>query len=463
MRPLESVLAAVAVGAIYWPVVTGRRWRRGWMAVLVVVLDLAQWLFEGFRWQLVPLHLGVVALAIDDIGWEDRRVRGYRRFRRGALGIVGVALMLVLPAALPVPSMPEPSGPYQVATRTFTLVQPDTEERYGPDPGAPRRIPVQVWYPARVPDGTAPLPWLADFDAVAPALARRRGLPGFFLDHTRGVESSSYPDGEPYSGTIPVIIYVHGWAGTRSLALNQLESLASHGFLVVAADHTYAAVTTVFPDGSVEPLDPAALPDPEEVGDDEYDKAAARLLKTMTGDIQAIVDALAEGTARTFGEVAAMADLGAIGVYGYSAGGGAAVQFCLEDERCQAVLGLDPWVEPIPNRTVARELQVPSLFIRSDEWRTRPNDGRLRGLAERSPSISYWIGIEGTAHSDFVMTPIFSPVGSVIGLKGPIPADRIIPILDEYLVAFFQRYLFGVGGAALDDPPPAEVTLEVIP
>ncbi len=463
MRPLESILVAVAVGAIYWPVVTGRRWRRGWMAALLILLDVAQWIFEGFRWQLVPLHLGVLGLAVDDIGWEDRRVRGYRRFRRGALGILGAGLMVLLPAALPVPSLPEPTGPFQVATRTFTLVQKETEEVYGPIPGMPRRIPVQVWYPAMVPEGVEPLPWLPDFDAVAPALARRQGFPGFFLDHTRGVESHSYPEGEPYSGTIPVIIYAHGWTGSRSLALNQLESLASHGFLVIAADHTYAAITAVFPDGRSVPFDPDALPDPDEVSDEEYEKAAARLLETYTTDLQAIVDALAEGPDGPFGDVAAMADLGAVGVYGHSAGGGAAVQFCLEDERCRAVLGLDPWVEPIPNRIVARELQVPSLFMRSDEWRVLPNDGRLRGLAERSPSVSYWVGIEGTAHNDFVLTPAFSPVGSLIGLKGPIPAERIFPIIDEYLVAFFQRYLFGVGGAALDDPPPSEVSIEVIP
>ena len=124
---------------------------------------------------------------------------------------------------------------------------------------------------------------------------------------------------------------------------------------------------------------------------------------------------------------------------------------------------MDPWVEPIPDRIVAKELQIPSLFMRSDTWRDTPNDGRLRGLAERSPSISYWMGIEGADHNDFVITPILSPVASLLGLKGPIPADRVIPIIDDYLTAFFDRYLFGVGGAVLDEPPPPEVTLEVIP
>lgn len=463
MRPLESALTVIVLAALYWPVVTGRRWRRGWMAGLLVVADLAQWIFEGFRWQLVPLHLGVVALAIDDVGWEDRRVRGFRRLRRGALGIMGSGLMVLLPLSLPVPTLPAPSGPFQVATQTFVLAEPDVEEPYGDSPGGTRLIPVQVWYPAKVPPDAEPLPWLPDFDAVAPALAEEQGFPGFFLDHTRDVRSHSYPVGEFYSGTIPVIVYSHGWTGFRGIALNQVESLASHGFMVLAPDHTYGAVAAAFPDGRVVPLDPAALPDPEEVPADEYDAAATELVGTFAGDITAIVDALAEGVDGPFGEVAAHADVGTLGVYGHSTGGGAAVRFCLTDERCSAVLGLDPWVEPIPDRIVAKELQIPSLFMRSDGWRGTPNDGRLRGLAERSPSISYWIGIEGADHNDFVITPVFSPVASLLGLKGPIPAHRVIPIIDDYLVGFFDRYLFEMGGAVLDEPPPPEVSLEVIP
>ncbi len=463
MRPLESALAVSVLTALYWPVLTGRRWRRGWMAGLLVVVDAAQWIFEGFRWQLLPLHVGVLALVIDDIGWEDRRVRGFRRFRRGALGVVGAGFMLLLPVALPIPHAPDPTGPFQVATRTFVLAEAGVEETYGDAPGSTRLIPVQVWYPAKVPAGVEPLPWLPDFDAVGPALARRQGFPGFFLDHTRNVASHTYPEGEFYSGTIPVIVYSHGWTGFRGIALNQMESLASHGFMVLAPDHTYGAIAAVFGDGRVVPLDPDALPDPEEVSPDDYEEAATTLVATFAGDITAIVDALAEGPDGPFGEVAAHADLSALGVYGHSTGGGAAVRFCLVDDRCTAVLGLDPWVEPIPDRIVAKELQIPSLFMRSDEWRDIPNDGRLRGLAERSPSISYWVGIEGAGHNDFVMTPILSPVASMLGLKGPIPADRVIPIIDDYLTGFFDRYLFGVGGAVLDEPPPPEVTLEVIP
>ena len=124
---------------------------------------------------------------------------------------------------------------------------------------------------------------------------------------------------------------------------------------------------------------------------------------------------------------------------------------------------MDAWVEPIPDKVVAQEFQVPSLFIRSEDWTGTANDRRLRGLAERSPSLSYWIGITGAGHNDFVMTPLFSPIADRLGLKGPIDTERVVPILDSYLVAFFDRYLLGIGGSALDTPPPPEVELELIP
>ena len=117
--------------------------------------------------------------------------------------------------------------------------------------------------------------------------------------------------------------------------------------------------------------------------------------------------------------------------------------------------GFDAWVEPIPDRLVARELQIPSMFLRSDEWRELLKDRRLGGMAERSPARSYWIGVIGADHYDFVLPPSFSPYTDVLGLKGPIPSDRMQRIVDDYLVGFFDRHLLGVGGAVLDEAPRA--------
>jgi hypothetical protein len=102
------------------------------------------------------------------------------------------------------------------------------------------------------------------------------------------------------------------------------------------------------------------------------------------------------------------------------------------------------------------------LFMRSDGWRGTPNDGRLRGLAERSTDVTYWIGIEGAGHNDFVVTPFFSPVAARLGMKGPISVGRVVPIIDRFLRGFFDSALLGAGTAAVEQNPFREVTLEVL-
>ena len=480
MRTYETIQAAMVVAAVFLPVLTGVRLRRGVMALVLFGAMFAQWTFEGYRWQILFLHLATIGLAIGDLMWDERRIRGVRRFRRGVLGVPGVLLPLVLPILLPIPDLPAPSGPFDVGTQVFVVSDPERFEIYGipepdpdtpivetdgeevEDPGEARRIVVQAWYPATLPEGASPEVWTPDLDVVGPALARRLGYPGFFLNHVDDVPSHSFRDAMPLAGRVPVVLYAHGWTGFRTIALNQIETLASHGYLVLAADHVYGAIATRYPDsGDVVYLDDRALPDEQTTEADEYEDASEELVETFADDLIMIIDQLEAGESGAFGELSVHADLENIGIFGHSTGGGAAARACLEDERCDAVVGFDAWVNPIPDRIVARELQVPSMFVRSDEWRELPNDRRLMGMAERSPSISYWMGLVGAAHNDFILTPAFSPYAETLGLKGPIEGNRVVSILDDYLVGFFDRYLLGVGGAVLDEPPPVEATLEV--
>ena len=55
-----------------------------------------------------------------------------------------------------------------------------------------------------------------------------------------------------------------------------------------------------------------------------------------------------------------------------------------------------------------------------------------------------------------------SPVANQLGLKGPIPTGRVIPIVDNYLLGFFDVFLLGTGSAALDSVTFPEVSVSVI-
>jgi dienelactone hydrolase len=456
------ILLFTVVFAIAWPAVFGVRPRRGIAAGLLSIAIVLQIQIDGFRWQMFPLYVLATGLAIGDLLFIGRQLTWTRRVARGVFGLVGVALTAVLAFVLPVPELPLPPGPEIIGTLTVEVVDSEREEIYGATPEGPRRFMAQVWYPARGGDGIQPLPWSEDWDVVAPAMSGLLGLPSWFFNYTKYSESHAKPSLQIADGTFPIIVYSHGWTGFRTIAVNQIETLVSNGYMVIAIDHTYGAAVTRLGNGEVIEHDPAALPDEEEVGEEAYAEASSILVSTFAADIVTVLNALELDDGGPFGAIAASADLTRIGVYGHSTGGGAAIKVCLEDERCDAVLGLDPWVEPLSDKVIKLPATRPALYMRSDEWRGNENDNLLRGIAGRSEAITYWVGVEGAEHNDFVLTPLLSPIAAQLGFKGPIRAGRILPIIDNYLLGFFDVFLLGTGSAALDNVSFEEVSVEVI-
>jgi dienelactone hydrolase len=443
-------------------VVFGTRPRRGIVAGALVVALVAQIQFEGFRWQMIPFYVVAVGLAAGDVFYLERGMVWSTRLIRGILGTLGILFAAALPVILPVPDVPVPSGPEPIGSITVDLIDRSRDELYGERPGGPREFVAQVWYPARADDSVEPLAWSEDWDVVAPAIALNMGFPSWFLNHTRYSRSHARADLPMADGTFPVVIYSHGWEGVRTIALNQIEHLVSNGYIVIAPDHTYGAAATVLEDGEVVLADTDALPDAEEVDQQTYDDAATDLVATFSADLVTILDELDEGDTGSFAEIAAAADLNRIGIYGHSTGGGAAIKTCLEDERCKAVLGMDPWVEPLTEDDLRTNMTRPALYMRSEEWLDNPNDSLLFGIAARGESVTYMVAVQGAAHNDFVMTPLLSPFASQIGLTGSIPAGRVIPIVDPDLLGFFDVYLLGTGPAALDSVSFPEVSVTVV-
>lgn len=423
---------------------------------------IAQLQIGGFRWQLIPLYAAAVGLIIGDIVFLDRNLKWSSRIARGVFGLAGLLLVSSPAWLFPVPELPAPSGPETVGTVTLELSLPESEEVYGPRPGRNRELAVQVFYPALPDSATGSAMIHPDWLVIGPELSRSVGLPSWFLSHLRYTKTHTYEGLTVAPGTHPVVIYSHGWQGYRSLALNQIENLVSNGYVVIAPDHTYSAVATVFEDGDLVPYWPDALPVGEDVSPEVYDEAAALLVETHANDLVGILNALDEGEDGTFGQFAESIDLTRIGMYGHGVGGGAAVSVCLTDERCDAVLGMDPWVDHLPDRTLAISATKPAMFLRSAEWDDLANDAILRGIAERSEATTYWIGIDGSGHNDFLMFPFFSPLADEMGLRGPIGAGRIVPIINQYLIGFFDVFLLDTGPASIDTVTFDEVGLEVL-
>lgn len=460
MRSFETYLVIGCLVAVLWPALFGIRSRRGIVAGGLLLLVILQWQIEGYRWQLLPLYLVALGLAVGDVVMIERDLPWFRRIGRGIFGPVGLGLIIAPALILPVPELPAPPGPLAIGTTTFQLVHADRLETYGPDPGVPRRFVAQVWYPAEPAEDARPTPWEPEIDVVARALADRVGVPGFFFSQARYTMSHAFADAPVADGVFPLVIYSHELAGFKTIALAQVEALVSQGFVVAAIDHTYGAVATVI-DGEVADFDSAAFENPEATPVQQVE-ALTLLIDTFAADITTLLDELDEGAAGVLGELAASIDGETVGLWGHGAGGGAVLQVCLTDDRCDAMAGFDPLVTPLPNAVLATTSARPMLLMRSDPQRGTENDAVLRGIVERSQTLTYWVDVLGAESSDFTAAPLVSPIADRLGLKGPIDGRRVTMINRRYLTGFFDRFLHGTGSAALDTADFAEVDVEIV-
>jgi predicted dienelactone hydrolase len=447
VRPIEVLLlllTCAGVARVLTP------WRRIPAVALVVggatlAAFGAHLLLERPRWQLLPAY--AIALASVGLAASDG-LRPCEASRRRAPAACAVALTLLggaLGWALPVVELTAPSGPYAVGTTTTTLVDAHRDDPYRAG-GEPRRLALQLWYPAE--EGAAPgrSAWIDEPRAFASAAAAWLDLPAFALSHLGLVSAHATRDAPAAAGTRPVVLYAHGWSGFRNIHSTQMESLASHGYVVAAVDHVPGALASVYPDGEVVPIDPAALP--SDVGEDEYQDASERLVDTFADDLSSTLDHLREDPA-----LAGRIDRGRVAMIGHSTGGGAAILACARERTCRAVVGYDPWVEPLPDDAVGAGLDRPLLSLRSEEWVGNGNDRRLRRLHAASDASSAPVAIAGATHGDFTLLPMLTPLSSRLGMSGPTGGETIHEIVDDWTVAFLDHHLRDDPDDPVESPP----------
>ena len=461
MRIFEATLLAnislLLVTRWIWPL----KWRAE-LSVCSLIVMAFHFCMEGYRWQMIPIYALTIELGLHTIfqGFFAQTKPVLGKVKKSVTTITNILLFLLFaapPILLPIPSTPEPTGPDKIGTLSFLLEDTTREEIFSGTPGGSRRFMVQIWYPALPGEGVNPGPWMENTEALAPAIASYLGLPSFFLDHIKYANSHSYSEApiKDIDEKYPVLLFSHGWDGFRSQNSYQVENLASHGFIVIAPDHSYGAVATVLPDGEIITNNPTALPSRMDLPEDQFIPAANRLGQQWAGDLSYIIDYmggdLSEGFLR---DVISVMDFSKIGVLGHSTGGGAAIQFCVQDSRCKALFGMDPYLDPVDQVSLAAGLAVPTMGIFSEAWATNRDDNSTHfgTLVSKSEQDVYWVWIKGCAHYDFTDLPAFSPLASTLGLKGPIKGSRILQIINDYTIAFFKLHLSGDSADLLDGP-----------
>ncbi len=409
---------------------------------ILIFFSIIHLVFEGFRWQIVPLYLIVICLTVISFFPPKNNIIS---LLSKTLILLFLLVNVVSVSLLPLPKLPKPTGDYGVGTQEFYLVDENRKEIYGSGINEPREIMIQAWYPIEKDYKGKPSPWMPKMPYFTDEIGERFGIPGFMLEHLIYVKSNSIFGAEITlkETSFPVILFSHGWAGFKEQNVFQVEELASHGYTVVAVNHTYGAMMSVFPDGRSYPRNREALP--EGVSDQEYYIASNKLVKQWAEDLEFVLKELNILNEQVTSQFFEKLQLEQVGVMGHSTGGGASVEFCFENPTCGAFLGMDPWLEPVTREKLVDGQYAPMLLMFSEAWSKVPeNEGNqpsVNVLLDETTAWSSEMVISETMHFDFSITPVISPLTELLGFKGSLDGDRILEIINAYSLDFFGEFI----------------------
>lgn len=488
MRNLE--IALILINAATLLLAFKKQPKAVWLVAAAVNLAVfaVHGLIEGLRYQmgfsyLFAVLLAVVALLKTNDRLSVRQTPTFLKITATGLSILLLALTALLAHALPVFELPQPSGSDAVGVEYVHLIDEARSDPFLDQSSQKREIMVKIYYPAQA-DGVSPrVPYFQGSPDLIRSFASFYGLPDFSFDHLNLVRAHARADGQlsERQPRYPVVLFSHGAGTTLEVQTAQSEDLASHGYIVVAIDHTYVSSATRFPSRIVSHKEATA----------EFSNAdpAALITRIMADDAKFVLDTLArmnEGEIRSIFE--GRLDLDNIGAIGHSVGGAVAYHLAIDEPRVKAAINLDGAVYVAPEEGAQamapflmladdfhvqeiqnRHVLMPNLEEVSAEEAARllVNYGsrdayvaayrqaqqNILGLIEVLKESGTLFTIEGSAHMGFTDLGLFIGDGWLrqrMGISGQTDPVRCLEITKAVTVAFFDQHLRGESRGALD-------------
>ncbi len=484
VHTLIFVFFSVCIGIVIFSAATGLIGWLTWTAFVLVLLEAAVFLGNGYRCPLTDYaeKLGATSGSVSDIflpPWFAKRLPVIA----GSIFILA-SLVLAFRVVLPVFRFPPPGGPYAIGTLTYHWTDTNRLEMFNSDPNARRELMVQIWYPAKTDPSSLRAPYIQDADAISSALARIKHVPGFIFGQLKYVTTNAIPsapvaDDKP---NYPLLIFLEGAIGYRQMNTFQVEELVSHGYVVAAIDQPYTAASVVFPDGHRAGSIP--LEQMKTLIRQSYSRAKIApilngrplekgIIPYLTQDVTFTLDQLvalnrADPNHRLTGRL----DLQHIGTFGVSLGGIVAAEACRLEPRLRACLIMDA---AMPTEVVRSGLRQPTIWITRDaetmrlerrrsggwpEQEITDHQTTMRAAFEHLRGDGYFVQVPGMFHLNLTDVPYWSPLLSWLGITGPIDRQRAHEIINAYSLAFFDQHLKGRPSVLLEES--AEQFPEVI-
>ncbi|MEA3286572.1 MAG: dienelactone hydrolase family protein [Candidatus Marinimicrobia bacterium] len=347
---------------------------------------------------------------------------------------------MVFPVIAPFADLPEPTGSYYVATRTVTWTDSSREETFTKEQDY-RRIVVQVWYPTKETNRGVPNLYIDDPVHRLPAIAKQLRLPVVLFKHFDRVKthSDTAVHINEFQTVFPVVLFSHGLSGMRFQNTSLMEELASQGYVVFAADHSYEANITIFENGETAEYRAGKR---RVLKGDRLENIDLSQLSIIVEDLSFILDKVNAGDSRSFLNGLPY-DFSRIGVIGHSLGGAAIVNAAAIDPRIGAIMVLDGWYIPVPDTVISQGVDQPIFHLGQKEWGDPINYQRMDRLLANSSGAIFKLLIPGTQHTDYTDMPLFTPFSLYIGYTATRDPIRLNSLIRRSTVYFFDTYLKG--------------------
>lgn len=462
-----------------------------WTSVLLAclrLLDAPGWRWQVF-WRTLPLYtcnslLACMLLLGADV--NERRCLWIGGYLLGAISLLTAIVLFIFP----VPSAGRLHGPHkEIGTFSFNLpLLPD--DGHADMDRTNSFVAVQCWFPMKStrcsPQGWRgwlfkqqkallwtsghPSSQLAESTALLQFISREylKG-PGLLLEHLSLARTNSIH--QPSLGAVetspamPVAIYSHGMYGWRQIHRTACEALASEGYLVLACDHSPDCMIARPPldgDHQTHPYQPFDFHVPDDT--DErifYMKGMRRRLR----DVDQLVcflqsldghhsapPAAWKPFADIFQPLHGRLDMNKLCLWGHSFGAGTMTAFsCSRSAHHRhpaAVIALDSWMYPVPNKIRQRGLQGPVsvLNMSAELWQWGKYQAPFRADVLKNSQkmhVGFDMVVKEANHQNFcevfvLANPWLMRKAGVLGSVNPRKANRA---MNAIICAFFRSSL----------------------
>lgn len=371
--------------------------------------------------------------------------------------------------------LPKPGGPFAIGTMKVFVTDSSRMETFITKKKF-REIYIKIWYPAHVEGQSEYEGLLSDYpDEVVVDIFKAVGLDKELVGKIKESTTNSVTGPVvPVNGQkFPVVLFNPGfYFGMADFYTGIAESLASNGFIVCSVNHPYEQPYVEQSDKGVlmkkkkaqlaylqlvlvEKFRKFELDTDEQIEDAtriylKKLKRFDRVLRRWTTDNKAFIDYLYYVCNNdSVGGVFAVMDIDRIGVMGQSLGGAVAGQLCIDDSmRIRAGINLDGFQF---GDIIDRPVELPFMLMESEHyelWRI----GNEMVFRNSGPDFHSFTAKRAKhfLYSDAVSLK-FLEEEDLKNMIGDVNADEINATVNEYIRAFFSKYLKGVNEPLIDN------------